>query len=158
MLKRTKIRCDNCRKKVNSDHKFCPSCGVDLMYLDRDEKMSKALFSQLGFQEKEVRSNFRSIQLICKIAGAFLLLMDFVLLVWFCWTGYIGNLVKFDKPLPKYVFSIDSEFFNLAGPNSYFHIFLLIAVLFGLLKVGFWLLSIKSPAPLKKWFYSKPKS
>lgn len=152
------IRCDNCHELVQSDYKFCLVCGHEISQFKNDETMNNKLLSELGFTEEEEPSKFNVSQLICKVLGVSLLILDLIVLIWMGWSGSVGFYVKHNKPIPESILSIDGEFFNLSGADMLYHTFLLVLIIFGVLKIGLWLLNIKWPALLNKRFYSIPKS
>jgi RNA polymerase subunit RPABC4/transcription elongation factor Spt4 len=139
-------RCDNCHKTIQSGYKFCPICGHDLSSNKIDESTNKVLESEVGSSEKAKAAKFSVSQIILRSLGISLLMLDLILLVWFCWSAYVGHFVKFNKPVLKTVVSIDGEFFNLAGEDSLYHNFLIALILFGLMKIGFWLIKFRGPS------------
>ena len=144
--------CDKCDQTMESVYKFCPSCGHKLddgvravmhpYATDSIGTVDAADSNDSTNSSKLKTAKFTSFQLICKSSGAILLFLAVIVLIWFCWSSYVGYLVRFDKPIPETIFSIDSSFFNLSGDNSYPDIFLIIFTLFGLVKVGFWLIEL----------------
>lgn len=134
------ITCSNCQKVIESDYKFCPLCGYDLLLVDTNNKES---LDQSDVLEKTAVRKLNVGQVIFKTLGIILLVVDALVLIWFCWSGYVGHFVKFNKPVPKEVFNIDGQFFNSAGDNQMYNTLLIILILFGLLKIGFWLLKTK---------------
>lgn len=143
MSKNRNIECNNCHKVIESDYKYCPICGSDLSLAKINATLNKDVLTESDSSKKAIVTKFSVSQIIFKVLGVSLLILDFILLIWFCWSAYVGSFVKFNKPIPKYVFSIDSEFFNTAGTDQMYNIFLIVLIIFGLIKVGFWLLKIK---------------
>lgn len=130
--------CDKCNEIAQTEYQFCPVCGHNLTHAKVNELGHDVLRSDLKGSKKMVIN-----QLITKLLGISLLLIGSILLIWFCWSSYVGYFIKFNKPIPDKVFSIDSEFFNLANDNRLYNTFLIVFILFGLIKVGFWLLKHK---------------
>lgn len=135
------IECNNCQKIIESDYKFCPLCGYDLLLADTNNKES---LDQSDILEKTAVRKLNVSQVIFKTLGIILLALDAFVLIWFCWSGYVGHFVKFNKPVPKEVFNIDGQFFNLAGTDQIYKTLLIILILFGFIKVGFWLIKTKN--------------
>lgn len=140
MILKNNITCGNCQNKVDSGFRFCPKCGETIATSILNSQKDIEKVSDLNHSKQSI---IRATEITLKVLGTFLLLLDFIILVWFCWSGYVGHFVKFNKPVPKEVVNIDGEFFNTAGPDQLYYVFLIVLIMFALIKIGFWLIKLK---------------
>ncbi len=130
-----KIICDKCGVEMQSTYSFCPKCGNNInAVIPENNSITKIKADQSN------RHWFLNNQLLLRFLGFTILCFGLVVLIWFCWSSYIGYLVKFNKPIPDTIMSIDAAFFNLSGDDQLYKVYLIIFILFGMLKTGFWLL------------------
>jgi hypothetical protein len=143
LLENQDITCSQCHHLYKRSYKYCPSCGC----LSTQKIIKKTKKSKPDQAKRKIQQNaqFNAIipTIVFRIIGIGLLIIDLFLLIWLSWAGYVGSLVKFNKPFPKTIFGIDTAFFNITSPNDKYVFFLSTLILFGLLKTGVWFLQLK---------------